>query len=51
MHAAIASVMRGLKREKGTRADVKAALTTDQVRSRCAACRNRRAACATERYC
>jgi integrase len=32
-HAAIASVMRGLKREKGTRAEAKAALTTDQLRA------------------
>jgi site-specific recombinase XerD len=32
-HATIASVMRGLKREKGTRAEPKAALTTDQVRA------------------
>jgi integrase len=32
-HAAIASVMRGLKREKGARAEAKAALTTDQVRA------------------
>jgi site-specific recombinase XerD len=31
-HAAIAGVMKGLKREKGTRADAKAALTTEQLR-------------------
>jgi site-specific recombinase XerD len=32
-HAAIASVMKGLKREKGTRADAKSALTTEQLRA------------------
>jgi integrase len=31
-HAAIASVMRGLKREKGTRTDAKRALSTDELR-------------------
>jgi integrase len=31
-HAAISSVMKGLKREKGTRADAKAPLTTEQLR-------------------
>ena len=31
-HAAIASVMKGLKREKGTRTDAKAPLTTEQLR-------------------
>jgi integrase len=32
-HPAIAKVMKGLKREKGTRADAKAALTTEQLRA------------------
>jgi integrase len=32
-HAAIAMVMKGLKREKGTRADAKTALSTEQLRA------------------
>ena len=31
-HPAVAKVMKGLRRDKGTRADAKAALTTDQLR-------------------